>query len=180
MRIFLTGVSCVGKTAIGKKLAALLECPFFDLDKEVEKFFGTSIEKLQGRFLTIYSFRKEASKALKQLLTQEESQNCVIALPPSGLMHDYWRVVKKAGGISVVLTDRPENILERISFYDVNSRPINKQLTEDEKRLYLKEIKKDIRYFRQTYKRADIEVDISGLDPDEAAVKLEKSLRPIL
>ena len=55
-----------------------------------------------------------------------------------------------------------------------------KHLTEEEKQHYLKEIKKDIMYFRQTYKRADIEVDISGLDPDEAAVKLKKSLRPIL
>jgi shikimate kinase len=31
MRIFLAGVSCVGKTTVGIKLAELLGCPFFDL-----------------------------------------------------------------------------------------------------------------------------------------------------
>jgi shikimate kinase len=41
-RIFLTGVSCIGKTAVGEALAALLRVDFFDLDGEVEKYFGTS------------------------------------------------------------------------------------------------------------------------------------------
>ena len=47
-RIFLTGVSCIGKTAVGEALAALLRVDFFDLDGEVEKYFGTSIERLQS------------------------------------------------------------------------------------------------------------------------------------
>ena len=47
MRIFLTGVSCVGKTTVGKKLAALLGCPFFDLDNEIESFFSTPIERIR-------------------------------------------------------------------------------------------------------------------------------------
>jgi shikimate kinase len=38
MRIFLAGVSCVGKTTIGARLADLLECRFFDLDVETEHF----------------------------------------------------------------------------------------------------------------------------------------------
>jgi adenylate kinase family enzyme len=59
MRIFLTGVGCVGKTTIGKKLAELLDVNFFDLDDEIERFFNTSIERLQKKFLTILSFRNE-------------------------------------------------------------------------------------------------------------------------
>ena len=50
MRIFLTGVGCVGKTAIGKKMGELLGVRFFDLDNEIESFFETSIERLQNRF----------------------------------------------------------------------------------------------------------------------------------
>ena len=38
MRIFLAGVSCVGKTTIGAQLAGLLECRFFDLDIENRAF----------------------------------------------------------------------------------------------------------------------------------------------
>jgi len=173
MRIFLTGVGCVGKTTIGKKLAALLDYPFFDLDEEIETFFETSIERLQDKFLTVYSFRQEASKALKHLLAREDSRDSVIALPPSGLMDNYWRVVKKEQGTTIALKDDPGNILERITFYDKDSRLIEKHLTTKEKRLYLREIKKDITYFGRTYKRANTTVEITGLDADQAAVKVK-------
>ena len=176
MRIFLAGVSCVGKTTVGIKLAALLGYPFFDLDNEIESFFSMPIEHLQDKFLTMYSFRQEASKALQHLLKREDSEDSVIALPPSGLMDNYWRVVKRENGTIVVLTDDAANILKRITFYDKDSNPIEKHLTEKEKRLYLQEIKKDITYFNRTYKRADISVHISGLSPEQAAKKVKEML----
>jgi len=40
MRCLLVGVSCVGKTTIGRLLARRLGCPFFDLDEEIERHFG--------------------------------------------------------------------------------------------------------------------------------------------
>jgi len=129
MRIFLTGVGCVGKTTIGKKMGELLGVRFFDLDNEVESFFETSIERLQNRFLTIHSFRNEAAKAPVHLLSRPESWDCVIALPPSGLMGGYLRAIKKANGTTVVIADKPENILARIRFYDIDSPPIEKKLT---------------------------------------------------
>lgn len=55
MRVVLVGVGCVGKTTIGRVLAGRLGCPFFDLDEDIEKHFGTSIERAQARFLTDYS-----------------------------------------------------------------------------------------------------------------------------
>ncbi len=64
MRIFLTGVGCVGKTTVGRELAAISGVKFFDVDREIETFFSTSIERLQKRFLTIHSYRNEAAKAL--------------------------------------------------------------------------------------------------------------------
>lgn len=54
MRTFLTGVACVGKTTIGAKLANLLSYQFCDLDLEVERLIGTSIERLRSRYLTPY------------------------------------------------------------------------------------------------------------------------------
>ena len=179
MRIFLTGVGCVGKTTIGKIMGELLGVRFFDLDNEIESFFETSIERLQNRFLTIHSFRNEAAKALVNLLNRSESQDCVIALPPSGLMGGYLRAIKKANGITAVVTDKPENILERIRFYDIDSRPIEKTLTSKEKKLYLKEIRKDITYFRTSYQRANLRVDISGLDPDQATRKVKEAVEQL-
>ena len=179
MRFFLTGVGCVGKTTIGKKMGELLCVRFFDLDSEIESFFETSIERLQNKFLTIHSFRNEAAKALVHLLNRPESLDCVIALPPSGLMGGYLRAIKKANGITAVVTDKPENILERIRFYDIDSCLIEKKLTPKEKKLYLREIKKDITYFRTSYQRANLQVDISGLDPDQAARKVKKAVEEL-
>jgi shikimate kinase len=176
MRIFLTGVSCVGKTEIGEKLAELLDVNFFDLDDEVERFFNTSIERLQNKFLTIRSFRDEAAKALVQLLNLPESQDSFIALPPSGLMGGYLRVIKKTSGITAVITDKPENILKRISFFDIDSRPIKKKLSPREQKLYLREIKKDITYFGKSYHRANLQVDISGLNQEQAALKVKEAV----
>jgi shikimate kinase len=172
MRVFLTGVGCVGKTTIGAKLAALLEYGFVDLDAEIESFFGTSIERLRRQCWTPYSFRKEASKALEQVLGREACQDAIIVLPPSGLMDSYWRVVKRARGTIVVVRDEPENIVDRIVFYDIDSRPLDRQLTEEERRLYLREIRKDISYFGRTYRRAHVTVDVAGLGPNDVARKL--------
>ncbi len=176
MRIFLTGVGCVGKTTVGIKLAELLDVKFFDLDDEVERFFDTSIERLQNKFLTIHSFRNEAAKALVHLLNQPESQDSVIALPPSGLMGGYLRVIKKSNGLSAVITDNPENILKRISFFDIDSRPIEKKLSLKDKKLYLRDIKKDITYFGKSYRRANLQVDISGLNQGRAALKVKEAV----
>jgi hypothetical protein len=71
----------------------------------------------------MYSFRQEASKALQHLLKREDSRNSVIALPPSGLMDYYWNVVKRAKGTIIVLTEDAANILKRITFYDQDSNP---------------------------------------------------------
>ena len=180
MRVFITGVSGVGKTSIGALLASRLGCRFYDLDVEIERFFKTSIERLRNRFLTVESFRSEAAKALIHILGHPESRNCVIALPPSGLMGRYLRVLKKAGGTIVVLTGKPENILNRITFYDIDSRPILKELKEREKLLYLREIKKDITYYRKSYDQADFRVDISGLAPEAAAELVQESLMTFL
>ncbi len=174
MRVLIVGVSCVGKTTIGGLLAGRLGHPFFDLDKETESHFGTSIERLQSRFLTDYSYRKEASVVLKRIVAT--NRDCVVALPPSGLRDAYLRVIRKVECVTVTIKDTPRNIVERIRFYDIDSRPIPKHLTDEEKRLYQKEIKKDITHFKKSHQRADIHVDITGLDAAAGAARIEELL----
>jgi len=174
VRVLLVGVGCVGKTTIGAILAQRIGCPFFDLDAEIERHFGTSVERLQARFLTDYSYRKECAVVLKQVAG--DNPDCVIALPPSGLRDAYLRVVRKLECVTVVVEDASENILERIAFYDIDSKPIEKHLTQEEKRLYLREIKKDITYFRKSYERADLHADVAGLDAEAAAERIEALL----
>ena len=48
MQVFLTGVSCVGKFAVGAALAELLGNSFFDLDHEIENQACTLFEGRRG------------------------------------------------------------------------------------------------------------------------------------
>ncbi len=179
MRIFLVGVSCVGKTTVGDQLAALRGVPFFDLDAEVERFYQRPIGRIQAESGTMDAYRRKASKVLVGLLTSEQSRDCVIALPPSGLMGSYWKTVKAANGVVVVLTDSPKNIVERITFYDEDSRPVNRVLSSmsiSEKQFYVSEIRKDMAYFRRSYGKANLTVDIAGLGPAEAAARINEFL----
>ena len=179
VRILFAGVSCVGKTTIGMRLAVLLDHRFFDLDLEIERFFETSIARLRSRHLTEHNFRLAASPVLRHVLTREGGSDCIIALPPSGLLGDYWKVVGKTPGATIVLLrDTPENILKRITFYDVDSRPVQKSLTDHQKRLYLREIKRDITSFSRSFRRAHVSVDIAGCSPDEASRRIKDALTP--
>ena len=63
----------------------------------------------------------------------------MIALQPSGLRDAFLRVVRRVPGVTVAVHDTPENILERITFYVIDSQPIDRHLTGEERILYLKE-----------------------------------------
>src|SRR5271155_1533005 len=101
MKVLLTGVACVGKSTAGAELASLLGVPFFDLDTEVEAFYGDSIPRLQARFLTMNNYRRKACRVLTDILSRSEATQCVIALPPSGLRPPHWNVVKDSAGSTV-------------------------------------------------------------------------------
>ena len=174
MRVSLVGVSCVGTTTIGGILADRRGWPFFDLDDEIERHFGTSIERLQARFLTGYDYRKDCAVVLERIAAA--NPDCVIALPPSGLRDAFLRVVRRVPGVTVAVHDTPENILERITFYDIDSRPIDKHLTDEERALQLKEIKADISYFKRSYERAGLHVTITGLGLEASAAAIDARL----
>lgn len=175
-RIFLTGVGCVGKTTIGTELASLLGYPFYDLDSEVEAFYQLSIERLQKHHRSMTAFRKAAAKVLEHILSVPESHCCVVALPPRGLMDAYWNVVRNTKVTTVAIQDEPESILNRIVFFDIDSSPVKRTLSAPERRLYLREIRADISYFRRSYNKATMCVNISGLDIEQSARKIKSEL----
>jgi len=53
MHIFFVGVACVGKTTIGNRLASKIEFKFLDLDEEIERLFGKSIERIKTNIYPI-------------------------------------------------------------------------------------------------------------------------------
>src|SRR6516165_1900547 len=128
MRIFLAGVSCVGND--WRKAGGTSQNCFFDLDVETERLYGMSIERLRDRHLRSHGFRLVVSQALRHVLPREDGCHCVIALPPGGRLRALWSVVNiTRDATTIVLSDTPENILRRITVYDVESRPLQKKLT---------------------------------------------------
>jgi len=141
---------------------------------------STSIERLRSQHLTSHGFGLAASQALKRVLLRQDSCNCVIALPPSGLLGGYWNVVRGVRDATiVVLCDTPENILKRITFYDSDSHPVQKDLTDSERGLHFREIKRDIAYFSRSFRRAHVSVDIASYGPGEAARKVRDALKSV-
>jgi shikimate kinase len=92
-------------------------------------------------------------------------------------------VLKSSKGVRdakiVVLRDAPENILKRITFYDINSRPVQMNLMDSQKGFYFREIKRDIAYFSRCFCRAHISVDIAGCSPGEASRKVRDALKSV-
>lgn len=176
MIILLTGVACVGKSTIGRRLADEVGFQFFDLDVEIESFYGMSISRLKAEILTEYSWRAKGTPVLTRILEENRHKDTVIALPPSGLMDPYLRVIKKSASLVVVLNDAPVNIVNRVVYYDIDSKPTDRKLNAKEKRLVLADIKKDITYYKRSYARAHFQLDITGMDIPRAVGALKDLL----
>jgi len=173
LNIFLVGVSCVGKTIIGRRLAKEIGYKFFDLDLEIERYFKESIPDIQSQFSSDYFYRKDVSMVLRKIIEENKNNNFVVALPPSGLRDWYYKELKKTDPLVIALNDSPGNILKRITFYDDDSVKIETKLNKREKQHYLREIEKDIKFFKKYNANADYQVNINGLNIKESVNKLK-------
>jgi hypothetical protein len=97
---------------------------------------------------------------------------------PSGLMGPYWKIIKDESLVTVVLRDRAKNILKRINFFDEYSRPIEKILTDEEKKYYLREISLDMEYFGRSYGKAKVKYQMNGKSVSQVVDDLKKVLIP--
>jgi len=165
MKIYLVGSGCVGKTTIGKMLADKMGYSFVDLDEEIEEYYHKPIERIQDDCCGMRKFREMGSQVLDLVLYR--NGNAVIAATPAGLKFAYLQVYKKhkkKGEVfSIHIYDKPENILNRITFYDNDFIPITVVLDELKKKLYLREIICDYNHFKDSYNRADLQIDINGI-----------------
>ncbi|HHU87899.1 MAG: shikimate kinase, partial [Sphaerochaetaceae bacterium] len=165
MIIYLVGIGCVGKTTIGSMLAKTIGFTFFDLDKEIENFYQTSIERIQDACLGMHEFRRKGSIVLDQLFSK--NIDSVISGTPSGLKFSYLGVYKKHKKdktlYSIHLHDSFENVLNRLTFYDKDSNPIIEQIDELKRKRYLNAIKADYNYFASSYERADFQMNIEHI-----------------
>ncbi len=178
MKVFISGVSCVGKTTIGGLVAQKMGYVFYNMDDEVEAHFKKPIEFVQidcDDSMDLY--RKKYAEVMQGILNRNEP-DVVFALSPSGFMRYSWRVIKKQpDAVTVVLRDRAINILRRAVFYDENSQPYEFEISDSEWHAYLRHTQLDMEYFGRSYTKADLKVNINGRNAEESAELLVSLLR---
>lgn len=183
MTLYLVGISCVGKTTIGKILADKVDFSFFDLDIEIQNYYNKAIERIQDECFSMNGYRKKASKVLDYLFSK--NIDSVVSGTPSGLKYSYLQVYKKHKSdkdlYSIHIHDSCENVLERLTFYDKDSNPIIEDLNDSTKKRYLKEIKADYNFFKDSYNRADFKIDINNKNlieiPNLIINELQKTIK---
>lgn len=110
-RIILIGFRAVGKTTIGKKLAAALNYGFMDSDEVVTENAGKSVSEIvdEGGWERFRSYEREALKKMAK------SEKCVIATGGGAVMHEeVWGLLKK-DSFTVWLHGDIDTIRERIA-----------------------------------------------------------------
>jgi len=117
--IVLVGMMGVGKSSIGRRLAARLGIPFVDADAEIEKAAGMSIADIFVRHGEAY-FRSGEARVIARLL---DSGPQVLATGGGAVMNAETRAAIKAKGVSIWLSAEFEVLMRRISKRK-NDRPM--------------------------------------------------------
>src|ERR1700730_4597388 len=117
--IVLVGMMGVGKSSIGRRLAARLGVPFVDADTEIEKAAGTSIADIFARHGEA-AFRSGEARVIARLL---EGRPQVLATGGGAVMNADTRAAIKAKGVSIWLSAEFEVLMRRINKRK-NDRPL--------------------------------------------------------
>lgn len=167
MNVLLFGVSCVGKTTVGKIVANKLGWHFYDLDDEVKKYYHCTLEKFVNSG-TRYERDEKRIKVVKRLIHKDG--NKIIAITPMGYKQHVDQMLEMKDVTSIELVDTAENIFERLVFSDEN----DVAYTDDEYKMkhkdyYIKDIQEDLMFYGLNYLSVPFQVMVDNRKPDEVA-----------
>lgn len=173
MNILLFGISNVGKTTAGRILADKLGYNFYDLDEEVRKSYRMTTQE----FIDTYWLRNERDKRRGLLIGEmlDRYGNKVIAVTPMYYSSFFSKYMKKRDDvIGIELQDTVENIFNRLIFTDDNDQVYedSAEYREEHKAYYLKEIKKDITYYKKSFEKVANKFQINNDPPEVVADRL--------
>jgi shikimate kinase len=117
--VVLVGMMGVGKSSIGRRLAARLGVPFVDADTEIEKAAGMSIADIFARHGEA-DFRSGEARVIARLL---DGGPQVLATGGGAVMNADTRMAIKAKGVSIWLSAELDVLMRRINKRK-NDRPM--------------------------------------------------------
>jgi len=166
--LVLVGMMGAGKTAVGRRLATVLDLPFIDADEEIEAAAGcpiTDIFALHGEA----AFRDGERRVIKRLLKQPP---CILATGGGAFMDERIRDLIADAGISVWLKADLDTLWQRVRRR--GNRPL----------LNTKNPKQTLEALMQTrypvYAEADITVESSEGPLDETVKRVVADVKRYL
>jgi shikimate kinase len=118
--IVLVGMMGAGKTSIGRRLAAVLDLPFYDADAEIEHAAAMTIEEIFRVHGETY-FREGEERVIKRLL---QSGPQVLATGGGAIVSAQTRAAIARSGLSIWLNAPLDLLLQRVARRD--NRPLLK------------------------------------------------------
>lgn len=107
--VVLVGLMGVGKSTVGRKLAALLHAPFVDADEAIENAAAMSVSDIFAQFGEPY-FRDGERRVIARLIDQGRG---VIATGGGAFVHPETRALILASGIAVWIDADIATLVER-------------------------------------------------------------------
>jgi XRE family aerobic/anaerobic benzoate catabolism transcriptional regulator len=165
-RIALLGLRGAGKSTLGQKLAEMLDVPFIELDREVEKQAGAKLAEV----FALYgqdAFRRFERRALERVLNENE------------------RAVIATGGGLVTEASTYELLLERCYCVWLKTSPqehMSRVIAQGDMRPFkgrgtaLDEIRKLLADRDRLYARAPLAIDTTGKSVRQTLQELRKAL----
>ncbi len=161
--IVFVGIMGVGKSTIGRRVAALLDLPFADADSEIELAANLSVAEIFDRFGEAY-FRAGEKKVINRML---QNGRCVLATGGGAYMDGDTREAIAASAVSVWLDADIDLIMQRVLRRKTrpllkrpNPRGVIEDLLEERNPIYGLA---DLRFVSHDANRDDIAAEIVSL-----------------
>lgn len=167
MVILLFGVTNVGKTVTGERLAEKLNYSFIDMDEELKKRFQTTLEIFMKDHPFPYERGQIKGKLLKDLL-KENKDNIVIAVSVIYYSEFFDSFLDMENVIAIELQDSKEHIYDRLVFSDENDIIYKDDLYKEEhKDYYMNDIQEDILYAENLFRKINNKYFMNNQSVDE-------------
>lgn len=169
MKIFLLGFMGVGKTTIGKKLAAVLSYPFIDLDARIAEKHNMSVPDIFRYFGETF-FRKCETDMLHDLIQSKES--FVLACGGGTPVYHNNMETMNAAGTTIYMHAGIDFLISRIKQSPV-VRPMVKKHTENSSENGLSAL---FEQRKPVYEKALHTVDVEKLPSNEVIERIMEIL----